>query len=322
MNSPQEFKACPYCGEQILQVAIRCKHCHADLTAASAAAPSAPAPAATATAPADYLPGLIALPIVGALLAWFWVGNMGLIQAPGAYLWLIMILVIVGTAVLATIEDSKARGSTDLKWFAMLCLVWFIAYPAYLRKRAGHGLANMFVLGIIVAVGFIGSVAYLDSAITDAASSLTTDSSVPDEESDSRPAEHPAAPPDAEATNGGGPAVLASGLYSNAFGAVLIVSGDDPEQMRIHLVIGHGEQACVEGEVDCLEIDGVASRDGARFRFGGADGDCGFTLEPGDQVILVREATGSCGTGTANRRRLEQIDGDYAAPTAGPPAGT
>ena len=35
----QPTKACPYCGEQILAVAIKCKHCGSDLTGAKAAIP-------------------------------------------------------------------------------------------------------------------------------------------------------------------------------------------------------------------------------------------------------------------------------------------
>lgn len=32
MSEPQELKQCPYCGEDILAVAIKCKHCKSDLT--------------------------------------------------------------------------------------------------------------------------------------------------------------------------------------------------------------------------------------------------------------------------------------------------
>lgn len=37
---PLATKACPYCGEQILQQALRCKHCQASLTSVPAVAPA------------------------------------------------------------------------------------------------------------------------------------------------------------------------------------------------------------------------------------------------------------------------------------------
>jgi uncharacterized membrane protein YvbJ len=32
MKEDKELKQCPYCGEDILKVAIKCKHCGSDLT--------------------------------------------------------------------------------------------------------------------------------------------------------------------------------------------------------------------------------------------------------------------------------------------------
>lgn len=32
MSDTCETKACPYCGEQILAIAVKCKHCHSDLS--------------------------------------------------------------------------------------------------------------------------------------------------------------------------------------------------------------------------------------------------------------------------------------------------
>jgi tetratricopeptide (TPR) repeat protein len=46
-------KACPYCGESIQAIAIRCKHCQADLTRAPSPSPASSAPAA--------VPGLVVI---------------------------------------------------------------------------------------------------------------------------------------------------------------------------------------------------------------------------------------------------------------------
>jgi DNA-binding MarR family transcriptional regulator len=53
-----DTKECPYCGEEIKRVAVRCKHCHADLTipptpllSGSTAAPACAPPAPLAPAP-------------------------------------------------------------------------------------------------------------------------------------------------------------------------------------------------------------------------------------------------------------------------------
>lgn len=32
-SAPSEFKKCPFCAEQVRQEAIKCKHCHSDLSA-------------------------------------------------------------------------------------------------------------------------------------------------------------------------------------------------------------------------------------------------------------------------------------------------
>lgn len=148
-------KTCPYCGEDILSVAVKCKHCGSNLTSNGFSIHSL-----------DYGVFLLAIPIVAALLIWFWVGNMNLLESPTNSLALIVVLTIAGTAVIASMEASKVGMKSDrekgtyspIAWFFMIALFWVIGYPVYLFKRNRYGLANQLVGGIIVAFVFIGSI--------------------------------------------------------------------------------------------------------------------------------------------------------------------
>jgi hypothetical protein len=68
----QETKACPYCGEQILAVAIKCKHCQSMLGKASGPAGAAQEAVAVG-APAHDRP--VGQFVIGRLLLWFLIGS-------------------------------------------------------------------------------------------------------------------------------------------------------------------------------------------------------------------------------------------------------
>jgi hypothetical protein len=160
------IKTCQFCGEQILAVAIKCKHCGSDLRAPEVASSS---PARST----DLGWMLLGLPIAGAILLWFWVANMALIQGPGSAAELIVVGVVLGTAALAAIEAGKLGMKTDKaagsyspgQWAALLALLWVIGYPAYLFKRRHFGKTNLMVWGIVVAVIFIGSAGIILGAV-------------------------------------------------------------------------------------------------------------------------------------------------------------
>ena len=170
-----ETKKCSECGETILAVAKRCKHCQADLTGARVQA----VPAVSGSG-FDIGAAMLAIPVVGTLLAWFWIGNMNLLQSPGDSLALVVVAVICGTAILAVVEASKVGAVSDKKsgtyspvqWFFIIALLWIVGYPAYLLKRRNYGLKNYLWAGVAVMVVFLASALTIQSSINDSVNEI------------------------------------------------------------------------------------------------------------------------------------------------------
>ena|SRR5215469_5415633 len=102
-------KRCPFCAEEILEAAKKCKHCGSDLNNMSAAETKTDKPAA------DYGLILLIIPVASTLLIWFWVSGMNLLQSPGTTLDFITVATVLTTAIVAALEASKVGMKSDRK---------------------------------------------------------------------------------------------------------------------------------------------------------------------------------------------------------------
>jgi hypothetical protein len=134
----------------------------------------APAPAAVSPAPTDVKgpggtktvseslgPVMLVLPLLATALIELWIGSMTLFDRPMTPLTAIVVVTVVATAVLVAIEANNfgMGGETDLRpngkrregpgeWFAGMLVLWFVAFPLYLNRRALYGVRRLLWPGL------------------------------------------------------------------------------------------------------------------------------------------------------------------------------
>ena len=134
----EEVKRCPYCGEEILAIAIKCKHCASNLRGAVSQAVAVSPGAVGVTTDLGW--ALLGVPLAGTMLLWSWVTNLAMIQGPGSAATLIVVGVVISTAALVAIEANKLGMTADnaagtyspTQWMFMCIFLWVVGYPTYL----------------------------------------------------------------------------------------------------------------------------------------------------------------------------------------------
>lgn len=162
-----EKKQCPFCGEEILAVAKKCKHCQSDL-GANLQAGSQDAPVASK----DYGQVLLAIPIIGLVLEALLILSGNQSSQMAGLLMALVISVIVVTAIFCAMEANKLGMETDKKagtysptfWFVAVVLIWVVFYPMYMLKRRDYGNKNLFLPSVFLALAFVAAPFLYDGA--------------------------------------------------------------------------------------------------------------------------------------------------------------
>lgn len=126
---------------------------------------------------------MVLLPLISAMLIWFWVGSMTLLQNPGSTLQFLITGTVIATGVLVAIDasqlgigsgtDKKGRKSSGpVAWAVFTLLFWFVGFPAYLGYRSRHGAKNMVVGGIAVTILFLASAIMMNGRIEEHADEI------------------------------------------------------------------------------------------------------------------------------------------------------
>jgi hypothetical protein len=97
-------------------------------------------------------------------------------------------------------------------------------------------------------------------------------------------------------------------------GAALSISvmSEGVANFRLALGVNSGDDACIEGNVDCLTIEGGAWAEGGGYAFKDPDSDgSGFTIYSGHMGYEIADVYGDFGVGTANAAAVSRIAGFY-----------
>jgi FtsH-binding integral membrane protein len=181
----QTHKKCPFCAEDILVDAVKCKHCGEFLNDSARQPVQAQSQIQSSGANKFTVTGILlhAIAWLGIAMLLFWVAESPLITA-GNHLGTTLVIVIVGSALLIALDANQLGIGTGkdpktgkneggpITWFIGTLLLWLILYPRYMFKRARYGASGSGVACLVGALLFTGISVYTTNIIEEKRSEI------------------------------------------------------------------------------------------------------------------------------------------------------